>query len=216
MEYVKLIQWEKENPFDSELDGDDPHHVSWVYEKAQERANSFNIMGLSYRLVQGVLKHIIPAVASTNAIVAASCVTEVFKLVTSCYECYNNSLLFNDVDGIYTYVFESEKKDYCLNCSNVTKVVEFDSPENVTLQGLINYLCENPRFQMKSPGVAANIDGKNKTLYISSVKSIEERTRPNLKLTLQELNIENGQELSVADQTNPNTISIKIRYANLE
>lgn len=215
VEYVKLIQWEKENPFDAELDGDDPQHVSWVYEKAQERANSFNITGLSYRLVQGVLKHIIPAVASTNAIVAASCVTEVFKLVTSCYECYNNSLLFNDVDGIYTYIFEAEKKDHCLNCSNVAKTVELASSD-VTLQSLIDYLCEHPLFQMKSPGITATIDGKNRTLYISSVKSIELQTRPNLKLSLHELNIVNGQELTVADQTNPNTVSIKIKFTKSE
>jgi NEDD8-activating enzyme E1 len=67
IEYVKIIQWEKENPFKCALDGDDPEHVSWVYEKAQERANKFNITGFSYRLVQGVLKNIIPAVSSTNA-----------------------------------------------------------------------------------------------------------------------------------------------------
>jgi NEDD8-activating enzyme E1 len=67
IEYVKIIQWDKENPFKCALDGDDPEHVSWVFEKAQERANQFNITGLSYRLVQGVLKHIIPAVSSTNA-----------------------------------------------------------------------------------------------------------------------------------------------------
>lgn len=67
IEYVKLIQWEKDNIFQCPLDGDDPEHVSWVFEKAQERANKFNITGLSYRLVQGVLKHIIPAVSSTNA-----------------------------------------------------------------------------------------------------------------------------------------------------
>ncbi len=67
IEYVKIIQWEKENPFKCPLDGDDPEHVTWVFGKAQERANMFNITGLSYRLVQGVLKHIIPAVSSTNA-----------------------------------------------------------------------------------------------------------------------------------------------------
>lgn len=59
-----------------------------------------------------------------------------------------------------------------------------------------------------------NIDGKNKTLYISTVKSIEERTRPNLKLTLEDLNVKNGQELDVADQTNPNTVTIRIKYTN--
>lgn len=77
IEYVKIIQWDKENPFGCALDGDDPTHVTWVYEKAQERARNFDITGLSYRLVQGVLKNIIPAVASTNAVIAASCVTEV-------------------------------------------------------------------------------------------------------------------------------------------
>lgn len=58
------------------------------------------------------------------------------------------------------------------------------------------------------------VNGKNKTLYISTVRSIEEKTRPNLQLTLAELNVENGQELSVADQTNPNTVTIRIKYNN--
>lgn len=152
IEYVKLIQWEKESKFKVELDGDDPQHVSWVYEKAQERANSFNITGLSYRLVQGVLKHIIPAVASTNAIVAASCVTEVFKIATSCYQYYDNQLLFNDIDGIYTYIFEAEKKEDCLTCSNVPRTVHFPSADSITLEELIEFLCTDAVFQMKSPG----------------------------------------------------------------
>lgn len=49
IEYVKIIQWDKESPFKVALDGDDPLHVNWVYEKAQDRANQFNITGLSYR-----------------------------------------------------------------------------------------------------------------------------------------------------------------------
>lgn len=49
IEYVKIIQWDKENPFDVALDGDDPNHVNWVFEKAQDRACHFNITGLSYR-----------------------------------------------------------------------------------------------------------------------------------------------------------------------
>lgn len=59
-----------------------------------------------------------------------------------------------------------------------------------------------------------NLDGKNKTLYMSTVKSIEERTRPNLKLTLKELNVKNGQEMNVVDQTNPNAVTIRIKYTN--
>lgn len=49
IEYVKIIQWEKENPFSVALDGDDPQHLAWVYERALERANQYNIAGVSYR-----------------------------------------------------------------------------------------------------------------------------------------------------------------------
>lgn len=49
IEYVRVIQWEKENPFKAPLDGDDPQHILWIYEKSLERASQFNISGLSYR-----------------------------------------------------------------------------------------------------------------------------------------------------------------------
>lgn len=79
VEYVKVIQWAKENPWGATtpLDGDDPQHVGWVLEKAQERAIKHGITNVTYRLTQGVLKNIIPAVASTNAAIAAACATEV-------------------------------------------------------------------------------------------------------------------------------------------
>lgn len=35
------------------VDGDDPAHVQWIYDKAKERAESFNIQGVTYRLTQG-------------------------------------------------------------------------------------------------------------------------------------------------------------------
>lgn len=85
IEYVKVLQWAKENPWGSStpLDGDDPQHVAWVYEKAQERAMKYGITSVTYRLTQGVLKNIIPAVASTNAAIAATCATEVNLIITS-------------------------------------------------------------------------------------------------------------------------------------
>lgn len=44
--------------------------------------------------------------------------------------------------------------------------------------------------QMKSPGITTSIGGKNKTLYMQTVKSIEERTRQNLKKTLKGIFLE--------------------------
>lgn len=164
------------------------------------------------RLVQGVLKHIIPAVASTNAVIAAACTTETFKIATSCYEYLNSYMVFNDSDGIYTYKFEAEKRSDCLACSQVPRTVTVDDPNTMTLQDLITHLCDSLEFQMKNPGLITHIDGKNKTLYMNTVKSIEAQTRANLTLSLCELGLKDGQELAVADITSPQSITIKLKY----
>ncbi|XP_037952949.1 nedd8-activating enzyme E1 catalytic subunit [Teleopsis dalmanni] len=212
IEYVKIIQWDKENPYGTALDGDDPAHITWVYERALERANQYNIVGVTYRLVQGVIKHIIPAVASTNAIIAAACATEVFKFATSCYDNMCNYMNFNDLDGIYTYTYEAEKSENCLACSNVPQKVCIDDPNTTTLEDLIKLLCESPRFQMKNPAITAVIAGKIKTLYMSTIKSIEEHTRSNLTMSLGELGLQDAHMLQVSDQTSPNTISLCLKY----
>lgn len=63
-----------------------------------------------------------------------------------------------------------------------------------------------------STGLTTKVSGKNKTLYMSSVVSIETQTRSNLTLSLGELGLQDGQEIMVADQTSPNTIIIKLKY----
>ncbi|XP_015589494.1 NEDD8-activating enzyme E1 catalytic subunit [Cephus cinctus] len=215
IEYVKVIQWPKENPFDCAIDGDDPQHINWIYEKATERAAQFGIQGLTYRLVQGVVKHIIPAVASTNAAIAASCATEVFKLATSCCASLNNYMVLNNIEGIYTYTYEAEKKDDCLACSQVPREIEIKDP-NWKLKDLIELLCERSDLQMKNPGLTANINGKNKTLYMHTVQSIEEKTRENLQKTLQDLGLRDGIELNVADVTTPNTVTLKLKFSQTD
>ena len=67
---------------------------------------------------------------------------------------------------------------------------------------------------MKSPGATTSIGGKNKTLYMSKVKSIEEATRPNLKKSLPELGLEHGCEIVVADPTSPVSSVFRLSYAS--
>ncbi|KAL0271153.1 UNVERIFIED_CONTAM: hypothetical protein PYX00_008341 [Menopon gallinae] len=216
IEYVKVIQWPKENPWEATLDGDDPNHLNWIYEKASERAAQFNIQGMSYRLVQGVVKNIIPAVASTNAVIASACATEVFKIATSCCVQLNNYMMFNDLDGIYTYTYEAERKKDCLACSQIPNTITLDSPRQTKLQDLIRILCDRPEYQMKNPGLTAVINGKNRTLYMPLVESIEKVTRDNLTKTLSELGLNDGSEIMVADVTSPNTLIFKLKFQSLD
>lgn len=213
IEYVRILLWPKENPFgeSSEIDGDDPAHLQWIFDRSVERAQEYNISGVTYRLTQGVIKHIIPAVASTNAVIAAACTTEVFKIATSCFNPLNNYMVFNDADGLYSYTFEAERRPDCLSCSRRPQTLTFSV--DAKLQHVIDHLCQSSVLQMKSPGVTTCIEGKNKTLYMASVASIEERTRANLKKTLKELGLVDGSTLVVADVTTPASLIFKLQLS---
>uniref|UniRef100_A0A914YYT3 NEDD8-activating enzyme E1 catalytic subunit n=1 Tax=Panagrolaimus superbus TaxID=310955 RepID=A0A914YYT3_9BILA len=89
-------------PFgDEPIDGDSPEHLTWIMERALERAKEFNITGVDFRLTQGVVKRIIPAVASTNAIIAGSCVLEALKLASNIGCPLDNYLTFSNINGAY-------------------------------------------------------------------------------------------------------------------
>ncbi len=54
IEYVRLLLWSKDNPFGGDevaIDGDDPAHITWIFEKSLERATHYGIQGVTYRLV---------------------------------------------------------------------------------------------------------------------------------------------------------------------
>uniref|UniRef100_A0A2K6TR99 NEDD8-activating enzyme E1 catalytic subunit n=1 Tax=Saimiri boliviensis boliviensis TaxID=39432 RepID=A0A2K6TR99_SAIBB len=202
IEYARMLQWPKEQPFGEgvPLDGDDPEHIQWIFPKSLERASQYNIRGVTYRLTQGVVKRIIPAVASTNAVIAAVCATEVFKIATNAYIPLNNYLGFSDVDGLYTYTFEVERKENCPACSQLPQNTQF-SP-SAKLQEVLDYLTNSASLQMKSPAITATLEGQNRTLYF----------QPNLSKTLKELGLVDGQELAVADVTTPQTVLFKLHF----
>ncbi|RDL34735.1 Activating enzyme of the ubiquitin-like protein [Venustampulla echinocandica] len=203
VEWAHIIAWEQENPFPT-LDNDDPEHITWLYKKALARAQEFNIQGVTYSLTQGVVKNIIPAIASTNAIIAASCCNEAFKIATQTNPSLGmaeNYMYYTGNDGIYSYTFEHLKKDDCPVCGNLARDIEVDP--NFTLQEFIDSLAERAEAQLKKPSIRAD-----RTLYMQSPPSLEEQTRPNLVKKMGEL-VGNGDEIGVTD---PSLGAVNFKY----
>jgi len=204
IEWAQIIAWEQEKPFPN-LDNDDPEHITWLWKKALKRAEEFNISGVTYSLTQGVVKNIIPAIASTNAIIAASCCNEAFKLATSSAMPLGpeeNYMMYSGNDSIYTYTFKHEKKEDCPVCGNLARELEIDG--SWTLEEFIETLAVRPEAQLKKPSIRA----EGKSLYMQSPPSLEIATRPNLSKKMMDL-ISDGDEIGVTD---PSLATVSFRF----
>lgn len=136
--YALLFQWEqlcefksatdyklwtrddKENPTPVKLDKDNAHHMTWLYNRANEWAVKHEIQGLTYSLTQQVVKNIIPAIAATNATIAASCINEALKYLTFGASNLDNYFQYNGRStsfGTYARTFVYHRNMKCEACT---------------------------------------------------------------------------------------------------
>ncbi len=80
-----------------------------------------------------MIKNIIPAIASTNALAAAAAVNEALKLATDAAPYLKNCLMYNGEDGAFVSTQQYFKNPDCTVCGkpNVAMTV----PASLTLQG---------------------------------------------------------------------------------
>lgn len=140
IEWASVLEWPKVFGDSKKMDTDDPEHITWLYNVASKRAEEFNIEGVTWSLTQGVVKNIIPAIASTNAIIAASCVNEALKIATNAAPYLQNYMMMIGTEGVYSFTFEHEKKDECPVCGGQT--VEMAISRDWTVEQLIEHLAE--------------------------------------------------------------------------
>ncbi|KAL4946399.1 hypothetical protein BDV06DRAFT_182489 [Aspergillus oleicola] len=191
IEWAHQIAWQDKRKDDT-FDSDDMDHIGWVYSAALERAKEFNIPGVTFQMTQGVVKNIIPAIASTNAVIAAATTSEALKIATSCNPFLENYMMYAGEEGVYTYTFEAEKKPDCPVCGSLVRKITVNP--DATLEEFIETLGERPEAQLKKPSLRT----EEKTLYQRFPPQLEEQTRPHLKLKLRDL-VANGQEVAVSD-----------------
>ncbi|KAG2374273.1 hypothetical protein C9374_010843 [Naegleria lovaniensis] len=201
IQYCYIEEWRntkgKEGIADDEqVDGDNPRHVQWIYEKSVERAKNFGIAGVTYRLTQGVIKGIIPAIASTNAIIASSCTNEAFKLATFCLPFLDDYMMYNGSEGIYTFTYKNMKKEGCLQCGPDGIAKTINCSADITLNDFRDLLRTDKSIQFNNSSLRDLTN--EKTLYFTKPATLRQMTEPNLNKKLKEL-FSTGTELYATD-----------------
>eukprot|EP00850_Spirogloea_muscicola_P019109 SM000183S04003 [mRNA] locus=s183:200474:203745:- [translate_table: standard] len=187
IEYAHLILWGQERA-DSQFDADDAEHMKWVYNK-------------------GVVKNIIPAIASSNAIIAATCALETLKTATMCSAGMDNYMMYVGSQGVYTHTVSYEKDAACIVCS---PSVPLRVPSSLTLRELIQKLVDDPRFSGKLAQPSVSHRGTN--LYMQQPPVLEQMTHENLGRPLVELMGGQGGILNVNDKKLVGVLRVQISF----
>ncbi|KAK0196985.1 hypothetical protein F5146DRAFT_1217941 [Armillaria mellea] len=204
IEWASVLEWPRVQG-DKKMDTDDPDHINWLYTVASARAKEFKIEGVTWSLTQGVVKNIIPAIASTNAIIAAACCNEAFKIATSSAAFLNNYFMLIGTEGVYSYTFEHEKRDDCPVCGGES--LEMPIGPEVTVEELIDMLTEKQDIQIKKPSLSSGLI----QIYLQAPPQLEASTRPNLQKKVSEV-LPKGGEVTVTASTLPFSLSLNITY----
>ncbi|KAK0483754.1 hypothetical protein IW261DRAFT_1464935 [Armillaria novae-zelandiae] len=204
IEWASVLEWPRVHG-DKKMDTDDPDHINWLYTVASARAKEFKIEGVTWSLTQGVVKNIIPAIASTNAIIAAACCNEAFKIATSSAAFLNNYFMLIGTEGVYSYTFEHEKRDDCPVCGGES--LEMPIGPEVTVEELIDMLTEKQDIQIKKPSLSSGPI----QIYLQAPPQLEASTRPNLQKKVSEI-LPAGGEVTVTASTLPFSLSLNITY----
>merc|ERR1719310_76740 len=202
IEYAVVVLWDKSFP-GKKLNNDSAADMKWIYEQALERAETFGIQGVTYQLTMGVVKRIIPAIASTNALISAALVQEAIKITTYCGPILSNYMMYMGQTGVYAHTFVYEKKDDCMVCGG-GELKLTRSPDS-TLQDLLDALGTNPSLQLSRPSISSS----RGIVFQQNPAVLRKDHEYKLPMTLRELVSSDppvfteGEELTVTDPALP-------------
>jgi len=191
-EYELETDKNKPDPCGVSLDKDDVDHMSWIFNRASERAKEFKIEGVNFNLTMQVVKNIIPAIASTNALISAGCVNECLKALTWCSYGLINYFMYMGQDGVYTRTFEYMANPQCPVCSPNRLTYKLDG-NKTTLKNLCAKILNDGVLTLKNPSVSVN----GKAIFIAG-KNIRQLYEENLPKSISSL-FQSGDILQITD-----------------
>ncbi|KAL1412394.1 NEDD8 activating enzyme [Vanrija albida] len=205
IEWASVLEWPRVFK-DKKLDTDDPDHIEWLFQVASSRAAEFKIEGVTWALTQGVVKNIIPAIASTNAIIAASCCNEAFKIATSCAPFLDNYMMYVGNDSLYTFTFEHEKRPECPVCGGES--ISAEVGKDWTLEKLVEWISLRQDLQITRPSFSHE---SGQPLYFQAPPQLHEATKPNLEKLVSDL-VQEGETLVVTDPNLPFNLTVEVTF----
>jgi ubiquitin-activating enzyme E1 C len=172
IEWAHQLEWSKIYK-DLNFDPDKSDHIDKMYKLAKLRADEFGIEGVTKSKTLGVVKNIIPAIASTNAIISAQCCNEVFKFLTTCNPNMKDMMFYNGEMGVLCDSHEYNTMPECPVCGNSIKELTLSQLEydNMTMEKLV-FLIKD-RYKLDQPVLLL----REKELYNSKFTDNELRDK---------------------------------------
>ncbi|KAL0225634.1 hypothetical protein P9112_012958 [Eukaryota sp. TZLM1-RC] len=209
IEYALFHVWPDKFP-EQNFDVDNQEHVELLLQEATNHGNQFKITGINEKLIESVVRNVIPAVASTNSLVASCCVFEAIKVVTCLYSLIDNFAMYRASTvkkGIYSAMVGLQKNPNCVCCG--LSVIEIYLEKDILLKQFIEKLGNGEvlkEYSLKNP----NISIGELPIFYSFPKSLREQFVANLDKKL--IDLANDSIVSVVDPTIDNPILISINY----
>lgn len=185
--------------------------MKWIYEKALERATKYGIPGVTYQLTMGVIKNIVPAIASTNALISAACVNEALKIATACNYTLDNYMMYMGQTGVNADALMHAREDDCIVCCR--KIQEIKVSKHDKLKDFLEIVRD--QYRLTNSSIESSVKGY---LYISNPPNLEAIHHFKLDLTFKELEEQgfisgkNKEEFQILDKAIPSTLQLSIIY----
>ncbi|CAO4362612.1 unnamed protein product [Caenorhabditis nigoni] len=176
------------------FDKDHPIIMSFVAACANVRAHIFNILTKTAFEIKAMAGNIIPAIASTNAIVAGMIVTEAVKIIEGREDEVKNSVIMPQPTSrgqVFMFEHTNKPNPRCYVCSDKKEVFLYVNLAEMTLSGLCEKVLKQELNMLAPDAIESNTN--------SIVLSSDGETDPLMSKKLAELSIMDGSILACDD-----------------